>query len=221
MSTIFRIADKLKPIYDFAYRVIMTLCKLLLIADILVTAWIVISRYFPRIIDAPIWGEQIVLTLMSYMAVLSAALAIRKGSHIRMTALDRKLPKKLIVSLDILADLAVMALGIVMLVYGWRQAQMIGRFGKYDSLPWLSRFWMYFPIPLAGGAMIMFELESLYNHIKAIFIKPEAGDSACDLPAAELETAAVEASLDDSKLQELCANAKPSRTKENKEAKEP
>ncbi len=218
MPRFFTIADKLKPVYDVAYRVIMTLCKLLLIADILITSWIVISRYFPKIIDAPIWGEQIVLTLMSYMAVLSAALAIRKGSHIRMTALDRKMPKKVLFSLDILADLAVMALGIVMLVYGWRQAKMIGRFGRYDSLPWLSRFWMYFPIPLAGGAMIIFELESLYNHIKSAFVKPDDGPT-CGLSESELETAAVEASLDDKEIKEICEQADPSHTEDDKEAK--
>ncbi len=33
-------------------------------------------------------------------------------------------------------------------------------------MPWLSRFWMYFPVPLAGVAMIIFEIEALYNHIK-------------------------------------------------------
>lgn len=206
MPRFFTLADKLKPVYDVAYRVIMTLCKLLLIADILITSWIVISRYFPTIIDAPIWGEQIVLTLMSYMAVLSAALAIRKGSHIRMTALDRKMSKNVLFSLDILADLAVMTLGVVMLVYGWRQARMIGRFGHYDSLPWLSRFWMYFPIPLAGGAMIIFELESLYNHIKKTFVKPD-DSSPCGLSESELETAAVEASLDDDEIKEICEQA--------------
>lgn len=220
MPKFFQYADRLKPIYDIAYRVIMTVCKLLLIADILVTAWIVISRYFPHLIAAPIWGEQIVLTLMSYMAVLSAALAIRKGSHIRMTALDRKLPKKLIIWLDILADLAVMGLGVVMLIYGWKQAKAIGRFGRYDSLPNLSRFWMYLPIPLAGGAMIVFELEALYNHVKAFFIKPENGAN-CGVSQSELETAAVEASLDDSEIQKLCKAADATDTTGTKEAKKP
>ena len=46
----------------------------------------------------------------------------------------------------------------------------LAKFGKYESMPWLSRFWMYFPIPLAGGSMILFELETLYSHIKAFFI---------------------------------------------------
>ena len=40
-------------------------------------------------IPDPSWSEEVVLTLMSYMAVLSAALAIRRKAHIRMTAFDR------------------------------------------------------------------------------------------------------------------------------------
>jgi TRAP-type transport system small permease protein len=220
MPSFFKFADKLKPIYDVAYRAIMTLCKLLLIADILVTTWIVVSRYFPHIIPPPIWGEQVVLTLMSYMAVLSASLAIRKGSHIRMTAFDRKLPKKVIFWLDILADLAVMGLGVVMLVYGWKHAVTIGKFGRYDSLPKLSRFWMYLPIPLAGGAMIIFELEVMYNHIKAFFIKPEDG-ADCGVTNAELETAAVEASLSDSEIRALCEGTDVTSPTGKKEDKKP
>ena len=73
--------------------------------------------------------------------------------------------------LDILADAAVMALGVIMLVEGWNYASTIGGRGFYVSMPWLSRFWMYFPVPLAGIAMIVFELESVYNHIKSFFIK--------------------------------------------------
>jgi TRAP-type C4-dicarboxylate transport system permease small subunit len=38
-------------------------------------------------------------------------------------------------------------------------------------MPWLSRFWMYFPVPVAGLAMIIFELEAIYNHIKSFFVK--------------------------------------------------
>ena len=41
------------------------------------------------------------------------------------------------------------------------------------TMPWLSRFWMYFPVPLAGVAMIIFEIEALYNHVKSFFVKEE------------------------------------------------
>ena len=59
----------------------------------------------------------------------------------------------------------------VMLVVGWKYAIKIGAKGNYFSMPKISRFWMYFPIPVAGLAMIIFELEAIYNHIKSFFIK--------------------------------------------------
>lgn len=172
MPQIFKTLDKIKPAYDIVYKVVLFICKILLIADILVVAFQVAGRYIPFIKD-PSWTEQVVLTLMSYMAVLSAALAIRRGAHIRMTALDHYLPEKVIKVLDILADVAVLILAIIMMTEGWKYAMQIGSKGKYESMPWLSRFWMYFPVSLAGIAMIIFELESIYNHIKSFFVKGE------------------------------------------------
>ena len=81
MTGFFEKIDKFKPVYDVIYKVDLFICKLLLIADILITSMAVLGRYVSFIPD-PAWSEEVVLTLMSYMAVLSAALAIRKGSHI-------------------------------------------------------------------------------------------------------------------------------------------
>lgn len=173
MPAFFEKVDKLKPAYDIAYSIVMVICKLLLIADILITSMAVVGRYVSFIPD-PAWSEEVVLTCMSYMAVLSAALAIRRGAHIRMTALDGYLPVNLVKFLDVLADVAVFALAVIMITVGWKYATGIGAKGTYVSMPWLSRFWMYFPVPLAGVAMVIFELEALYNHIKAFFVKEEA-----------------------------------------------
>lgn len=169
MSSLFQTIDKIKPIYDKTYEFVMFLCKILLTVDILITCMAVVGRYVSFIPD-PAWSEEVVLTCMAYMAVLSAALAIRKNAHIRMTALDTYLPKKLVRVLDILSDGAVLVLALVMIIVGWKYATGIGAKGSYVSLPWLSRFWMYFPVPLAGVAMVIFESEALYNHLKAICI---------------------------------------------------
>ena len=152
------------------YRVVLFLCKLLLVVDILITTMAVAGRYISFIPD-PAWSEEVVLTCMSYMAVLSAALAIRRGAHIRMTAFDRYLPAKVVKSLDIIADLAVLALAVIMITVGWKYATGIGSKGTYVSMPKVSRFWMYFPVPLAGVAMLVFEVEALYNHAKSFFVK--------------------------------------------------
>ena len=151
------------------YRVVLFLCKLLLVVDILITTMAVAGRYISFIPD-PAWSEEVVLTCMSYMAVLSAALAIRRGAHIRMTAFDRYLPAKVVKSLDIIADLAVLALAVIMITVGWKYATGIGSKGTYVSMPKVSRFWMYFPVPLAGVAMLVFEVEALYNHVKSFFV---------------------------------------------------
>ena len=172
MPTIFDKLDKIKPVYDMIYKVILFICKILLILDIAITSMAVAGRYISFIPD-PAWSEEVVLTFMAYMAVLSAALAIRRGAHIRMTALDNFLPKGLVKFLDILSDVAVLLLAMVMIVVGWQYATGLGAKGFYTSIPKLSKFWMYFPVPLAGVAMLVFEIEALYNHIKSIFVKEE------------------------------------------------
>ena len=118
-STIFDKIDRIKPAYDMTYKFVLFVCKCLLVIDIAITSMAVVGRYVPFIPD-PAWSEEIVLTCMAYMAVLSSALAIRRGAHIRMTALDNYLPKTFVKILDIFADLAVLSLAVIMLVVGWK-----------------------------------------------------------------------------------------------------
>ncbi len=170
MPKVFISLSKIKPLYDAVYKVLMVICKIFLIVDILITSMAVAGRYISFIPD-PSWSEEVVLTCMSYMAVLSAALAIRRKAHIRMTAFDRYLPANLLKMLDLAADITVLLLGIVMLVVGWRYASTIGSRGSYVSMPNVSRFWMYFPIPLAGFFMIIFELEAIVKDLEAFWKK--------------------------------------------------
>ena len=174
MPKFFDLFDKIRPIYSWTYKIVMFLCKILLIVDILVTSMAVAGRYISFIPD-PAWSEQVVLTCMVYMAVLSATLAIHTNSHIRMTVFDQYLPAKVVKTLDVVADIAVMVLGYILLTKGIEVCNSpLAKFGKYESLPWLSRVWMYIPIPLAGGSMIIFEIEQLFDHLKAFFVKEVA-----------------------------------------------
>ena len=178
MSAFFKTLEKLKPIYDWTYKILLFICKLLLIADILIASWAVAGRYIPFISD-PHWSEEIVLTLMVYMAVLSATLAIRRRAHIRMTAFDRYLPKKVLTASDLLADIAVMALGVVLVIYGIKFCNSpLSVRGKYASIPTLSKFWQYLPVPVAGVSMIIFELEQVFLHIEELFAKSDKKEAA-------------------------------------------
>ena len=55
---------KFEPIYDWVYKIVMVLCKLLLVADILIMTWVVLGRYL-TFLPAPGWGEETILTLMA------------------------------------------------------------------------------------------------------------------------------------------------------------
>ena len=109
MPKIFQTLDKVRPVYDVVYKVVLFICKFLLVADILITSYAVLGRYIPFIAD-PSWSEEVVLTLMSYMAVLSAAIAIRHKEHIRMDAFDRYIPKPMLHFLNLLSNVAVLAI---------------------------------------------------------------------------------------------------------------
>lgn len=172
MTAFFQTLEKIKPLYDWVYKILMILCKLLLIADILITSWTVAGRYLP-FIKSPNWGEEMVLTMMVYMAVLSASLMIRKGSHIRMTAFDKAFSPKALQFSDLLSDLLVLGLGVILLVYGIRLlASPLCRLGHYSSMPGVSKFWQYLPIAVAGASMIIFEEEQIVIHLKK-FLAPE------------------------------------------------
>lgn len=170
MNAVFEKLDRLKPVYDRVYKITMVLCKVLLITDILVAAIQVVGRYITFIPDYT-WTEEVILTCMVYMALISASMALRRNAHIRMTALDKYLPATLIKVLNLLADGAVFAFAIILLVYGLEFVS--GSKSFYTSMPFLPKAVLFASVPTAGIFIIIFQIETVYNHIKAFFIKSE------------------------------------------------
>lgn len=180
MPTVFTKLDKLKPIYDWFYKISMIICKILLVVEIVLTSIEVFGRYVMN--NSIAWNKEVVLTCMIYMALISAAMALRRGAHIRMSAFDRYLPKKVLGVLEIVADLAVFTFAIILIVNGFTYAFGIGGLGYYTGIPGLSKFWIYFPVPFSGILMFVFEIEAVYNHIKQYFFNIDVSldDKAAD-----------------------------------------
>ena len=61
MPKIFQTLDKIKPVYDIAEKIMMFICKILLIADIIVTIYMVIGRYVSFIPAPPFMSIQVTL----------------------------------------------------------------------------------------------------------------------------------------------------------------
>ena len=161
----------MSEILNKLYRVVKIICQLFLIAEICITSMAVAGRYIPFIPD-PVWSEELTLTCMIYMAFIGASLAVRKKTHIRMTSLDRYMPVKLVQAIEIFDDLLVLIFSLMMVIEGFPYAINAGK-AVYVSLPALSRFWLYAPVPFAGVAMSIFQLEGLVKDVR-VFLAKEA-----------------------------------------------
>lgn len=161
----------MSEILNKLYRVVKIICQLFLIAEICITSMAVAGRYIP-FIPNPAWSEELTLTCMIYMAFIGASLAVRKKTHIRMTSLDRYMPVKLVQAIEIFDDLLVLAFSLMMVIEGFPYAISAGK-AVYVSLPALSRFWLYAPVPFAGVAMSIFQIEGLVKDVR-IFLAKEA-----------------------------------------------
>ncbi len=152
----------MNKLYDGFHKGILVPCKCLLIIEIVIAALVVVTRYMPGIV-VPTWSEETILTCMVYMAMLSAAMGLRRHAHIRMTAFDPFLPQKAVKVLDLFGYFVVLAFALVMVVEGWKFAVSMGAKGAYASMPFLSKFWLYFPIPLSGLVTCVVELEQIFK----------------------------------------------------------
>lgn len=157
----------MKRVMDRFYDVVMVFCKILLLTETLIVCWDVLARYVWR--SSPVWTEDIVLTCMIYMALISGALAIRRNAHIRMTAFDKLLPPRALAALDLLADIAVTAFALLMIIEGGKYALNVK--GYFTSIPTLSKTWRFLPVPIAGVCMLVFEIEKMIEHGKILFGK--------------------------------------------------
>ena len=159
--------ERIEKFYTHLYDFVMVVCKVLLLIDVGITTLAVMGRYIP-FVPVWAWSEEIILTCMIYMALISAGLAVRREAHVRMTALDKYLPQMLVKTLDVFDDLMVLGFSALMFVEGIQYAARVGERSMYTSIPWLSRFWLYIPVGIAGLVIFLFQLEVICKHVKAL-----------------------------------------------------
>ena len=82
----------MRAFFNAIYEAYLTFCRILFVIMIVITGYTVLGRLVLK--SSPAWGEELVLMCMVYMALVSAALAIKTNSHIRISLLDYVLPKR-------------------------------------------------------------------------------------------------------------------------------
>lgn len=147
--------------FDGVYWFFMTSCKLAFIGMVGITAYVVFNRFVIK--QSLVWGEPVVLMCMVYMSLVSAALAIRNDTHIRMTVIDFIVPEKVISVMRGAAQVGIFAFGLFMIVYGWKFSMLAGR--NTITGVGIKSMWLYLTCPVAGLAMCLMEIERFINFV--------------------------------------------------------
>ena len=135
----------------------MFVCKILFIITIVVTAYVVFGRYVLH--SHPVWGEEIVLISITYMALISSGLALRREAHMKMTAMDMVFSERTIEIMKLVATVSIMIFSMILIVVGFKFTWAM-RLSRLTGLR-IATSWQYLSVPLAGLIIFSMTLEKV------------------------------------------------------------
>jgi TRAP-type C4-dicarboxylate transport system permease small subunit len=104
------------------------------------------------------WPEPIAILMMVLFTFFGAAAAYRAGAHIAVQMLTGRLPRPLQRACAGFVHLAMLAVSVFVLVYGFKLVQ--GTMGQtLSELPWLPVGITYLALPLGSLVTLLFVLE--------------------------------------------------------------
>lgn len=133
-----------------------------------IIGWQVFARYVLG--DSLAWSEQAGLVLMVYYILLAAAVGVREGFHIRLSAVADAAPPAVRRWMSLAAHAVVLAFGLAM---GWVGIDLCLKTWAHD-IPTLGlpRGVAYLPLPAAGWLIALFSLEQLIATWRGERIEP-------------------------------------------------
>lgn len=124
---------------------------------LLVLTWQIGTRWLLN--DPSLWSEELARVLFMYMSLIGCAMAIKTGSHVKITFFSDKLPNKIRFSLAFTLELAVLVSIFAIIYLGYQHVQRTAFF-ELITLE-ISSKWMNYSLPLAGLFMVARQLEKM------------------------------------------------------------
>lgn len=169
----------MKKFYDSVYWLFMSFCKLVFIASICITSYVVFCRYILH--KTPRWGEQSILMCMVYMALISASLAVRSDTHLRVCIVDFIFPKIVVNILKMLSQVMIFAFSLFMIIYGVKFCGIMSK-SVLSGIP-VPQSVLYAAVPIAGVCMLLMQSERFLLFVLKLagktpegYEKPEEGE---------------------------------------------
>lgn len=124
----------------------------------------VFCRY---VIDSALyWPEEVARASLVWLTFTGAAVGVRHGTHVAITAVHRRLPGRLRAVADILTALVIAFIGYAMFDLGWAVAELTR--GDTSASLDVSLFWYRLAIPIGGIGVMVNALPHLLRAIAAL-----------------------------------------------------
>jgi TRAP-type C4-dicarboxylate transport system permease small subunit len=123
-----------------------------------ILTWQIASRW---LLDSPsLWSEELARLIFLHMAIIGAAIAIKKDEHVKIVFFSDKLPHHIRYSLLFTLELLVFITIIAMIYYGYAHVQR-NAFFELITLG-ISSSWINYSLPLGGCFMLIRQSQKLY-----------------------------------------------------------
>ena len=133
------------------HKFIEAVCVMFFAIMVVLLAVVVFCRYVLNF--TPIWADETAQFCMVWFGLLSAALAIGTGTHIRITVWDNWMPPRIKITVHMIIHFILLGIIALMFVYGARLAQFT--VGHKLSDMGVSYAFLYASIPFSAVCMFV------------------------------------------------------------------
>jgi len=152
---------KLKTAFDSMYWVAELLCKVLLVAQVVIVGIVVFGRYV--LSSTPAWGEELSLLCMVWFCLVSAPLAIRDRTHLKLTIIDFFVSPLALRIIMMFVYIMMISFGIFMLLEGTNLVLTVKN--NMMSGVRISVGFLYGAVPVSGFFLIILSIEQLWSYV--------------------------------------------------------
>lgn len=151
-------------------RILEAIVAGLLVAAVGVAFVAVIYRYVLG--SALSWSFEISMALLTYITFFGSYLALRKGAHLKVDILVRRLPLRARGILFLANQGLIALIGWIMAYHGFRQVERF--MGQTTTVLEISTAWYYAAVPIAGALMLLDATVSAINGTRRLLRGEEA-----------------------------------------------
>ena len=149
--------SKITLVIDIFYNIIEIICKILIVLMVIVISYTVFGRFVLN--KTPSWGEELGILCMVWIALLSAALAVRDDRHIRMTIINLIVGDKIGKLFHKAAYGIILTVSIILIIHGVKVTQL-ANLSRMSALG-ISNSFLFAALPASGIAMLIMIIEKV------------------------------------------------------------